>query len=284
MATSFPEFGRLPPEIRRLIWNFTLRDGPALCLFGWRWYVQFVDSRNEMEEFEGVDRRSHVEVPMPAALFVCREAREAVHAWMAARNVTMRFRDETQGHILVREWDPEQDPVYVPRNRWEEFSNLEEDWETGSAEMGASIKYLAVPAFTGYFSIPTLSSLLDWMPNLRSLYIVWGALPDTRKSKGARPEAGPEGMLYDVEVQPRWEMETEDSEVTSMCVVDPDDGEVSWEEVDMKDFCDEIEQQWALSEVPDSFVTDLGEVKLEMVHVRVKEVGVGGKKAVVGES
>ncbi|KAH8694745.1 hypothetical protein BGZ61DRAFT_532784 [Ilyonectria robusta] len=284
MATSFPEFGRLPPEIRRIIWTFTLRDGPTLCLFGWRWYVQFIDLYNEVEESEGVDRRPYVEVPMPAALFVCREAREAAHAWMAARNVTMRFRDETQGHILVREWDPEQDPVYVPRNKWEDFSNLEEEWdkewENGSAELGAAIRHLAVPAFTGYFSIPTLSSLLDWMPNLRSLYIVWGELPDMRKSKGAQPE----GMLFDVEVQPRWEMENEDSEVTSMCVVDPDDGEVSWEEVDMKDFCDEIEQQWALSEVSETFLTDLGEVKLEMVHVRVKEVGVGGKKAVVGDS
>ncbi|KAF7545090.1 hypothetical protein G7Z17_g9434 [Cylindrodendrum hubeiense] len=284
MATSFPQFDRLPPEIRRLIWDFTLpHDGPALCLYRWRWYAQFVDPYGEINEFEGVDRRAFIEVPMPIALFVCREAREAANAWIAARHLTMRFREETQGDILVREWDRERDPVYVPRNKWEDFCNFDEYWDDGAREMGAAIKHLAVPAFTGYFSIGTLAGLLDWMPNLRTLYIVWAELPAIRKSLAVRPPGGMAGELHDAEVQPRWEMVNEVNEVTSMCVVDPDDGEVSWEEVDLADFIDEIEQHWAISEVPEQFVADNGEVNLKMVHVRIKEVGVALSKATVDE-
>ncbi|KAH7134743.1 hypothetical protein B0J13DRAFT_89252 [Dactylonectria estremocensis] len=281
---SFPQFDRLPPEIRSLVWTSTLAlDGPALYLFSWRWYVQFVDQDGEMDEFEGVDRRVYIEVPLPEALFVCREARQAAQAWMAANNLTMRFRDETQGHILVREWDRERDPLYVSRDKWEEFVSLEENWADGVEAMGESIHQLAVPAFTAYYSIDTIASLLDLMPNLHTLYIVWAGLPALRRSEAGRPPAGPEGVLYEAVVQPRWETEPEDGDVTSMCVVDQDDGRVSWEEIDLADYIDEIQQQWLLSEVPDGFLSDKGEVNLKMVHVRAKQVGVGNRQAAVVE-
>lgn len=279
METSFPQFERLPPEIRRLIWDATLPiddDGPALCLFGWRWYIQFFDANNEMEEFKGVDHQPYIQVPMPAAVFVCREAREVVGPWMVKRNLTMRLREETQGHILVREWDREKDPVYVSLDLWEEFKSLQEDWDDGIEELGASITHLALPAFTAYFSIETLSILLEWMPNLLCLYIIWGELPVPRTSRIARPPNAPEGHRYEVEVQPRWELEAEDSEMVKMCSRDPNNGKLAFDpEEELAGYKDDMEQQWSISEVPEQFVDDeIGALDLSLDHMKLKERGV----------
>ncbi|KAK7418110.1 hypothetical protein QQZ08_011397, partial [Neonectria magnoliae] len=255
MENSFPRFGRFPPEIRRLIWEATLPvddDEPTLCLFGWRWYMQFLDASHEMEEFQGVDHTPYIQVPLPAAVFVCREAREVVVPWIARRNLTMRLRDETQGHVLVREWDRERDPVYVSLHAWDDFKALHQDWDTGVEELGASIVHLALPAFTAYFSIETLASLLGWMPNLRSVSVIWGELPVPRSSETARPPTAPEDLRYEVQVQPRWELEAEDGEMVQLCSRDPGGGGmVLAPPEELAGYRDDMEEQWVVCEVPE---------------------------------
>ncbi|KPM39131.1 hypothetical protein AK830_g7414 [Neonectria ditissima] len=264
MATSLPQFGRFPAEIRRLIWDATLPvdDEPALRLFDWRWYLQFVNANRMMSKVNNVDHRSYVQVAMPAAIFVCREARDAVDRWRIKRGLTMRLRHETQGHILVREWDRSRDPVYVPLDAWDEFKCFRGDWLEGAAEggveeLGASIEHLALPAFTAYFSIPTLAELLEWMPNLRGLHVVWGELPAARAS----------------EVQPRWELKAEDGEMVKMCVRDPVGGGLMLERAEeLAGYDEDMEEQWAIREVPEQFVDEeTGGFGLDMRHVRLKK-------------
>ncbi|CAH0054637.1 unnamed protein product [Clonostachys solani] len=263
-APVFTCFPQLPLELRNLIWNETMpSDGPVMYPFGDH-FVHYAAHP------AGSTAPLMVQLPMPPAVFVCREARRAVERWMASVNGWLYFRRETQGHIMVRAWNEETDVLYAPRPKWRFFSGgmFEEAPEEGSVyhRVYARVRNLALPAFTAYYSQTGLVAAMELAKNLTAVHVVWGPLPEVRAS--AAEEAFP-----DAAVQPRWAVEVEDSEVVRMCVTDNDNpGITTWETGELEDWMYELEGELALREdIPEEYVDDeRGQISLPFLSVRLK--------------
>ncbi|CAI6101277.1 unnamed protein product [Clonostachys chloroleuca] len=263
-APVFTCFPKLPLELRDVIWNETMPsdDGPVMYPFG----DHFINYTTQPAESA---QPLMVQIPMPPALFVCREARRVAERWMASVNGWLHFRRETQGHIAVRAWNEETDLLYIPRPKWRLFSAgmFEEAPEEGSIyeRMYARVRNLALPAFTAYYSLASLVSAMDLAPNLTAVHVVWGPLPNVRAS-------APGEALEEAAVQPRWAVEVEDSEVVRMCCHDERSGVTTWETGELEDWMYELHQEMALQEdIPEQYIDDEKDVvKLPFRPVRLK--------------
>lgn len=266
-CSVFTCFPRLPAELRRQIWIEALpEDGPAVYLYSWRWALKHEDPDGERALHDGLDRERHVQVcGVPEAVFVNREARGAVAEWAHARGYTMRFREETQGHCIVRLWDPERDVLYVGRDQWDEFCDHPYDGTPWAMDMAASIRHLALPAFTAYYSYEELGvHLFHHMPNLASLSVVWSRVPKLRLSRDRQRPAAREPYA---EVQPRWELEeiADRDEPVTLAALDHTDGSMIYEEGHLAEWMEEIETEMALLDLPEHLVDqELGEMTLTL--------------------
>ncbi|POR36667.1 Uncharacterized protein TPAR_03129 [Tolypocladium paradoxum] len=262
-TTVFTRFPQLPAELRRQIWFEALpNDGPAVYLYNWRWRLKYEDPGGEQALHDGIDRERYVEVcSVPEVAFVNREARAAVGEWARARGYTMRFREETQGHCIIRPWDLQRDMLYVGRDQWETFCEHPYD-ETPYGDMAASIRHLAIPAFTAYYSCEELGEhLFHYMPNLASLSAVWGKVLEPRLSRDSQRPARRLELLAEApddyaEVQPRWELEdiTDRGEPVTLAALDHTDGSMIYEEGDLDEWMQEIEMEMATLNLPEHVV------------------------------
>ncbi|KAM5345762.1 hypothetical protein ACJ41O_011623 [Fusarium nematophilum] len=296
----FHSFNKLPTELREMIWHLTLpdQDSGSIYPFSWRWYFPRLKPSPHFPGFENLRRRPpRIQVPMPEVFFVSRESRKVASRWLASHeHLSMHFREETQGHILVRDMDPHRDALYVPREAWEHFQDLlpraddrlgdDETEEEADERLFGSIRKLALPSFTAYYSISTLAVMLERMHNLEAIYVVWDTLPKIRKSCSGgntlgrallgdnyTEEAGPKVGNEVAEVQPRWEAAgfPDLDEEVRMHHPDPD-GEDFVEVGELQEWVDEMDSMWMTTEVEGDLVDDEGKLKVPRIHVRVREV------------
>ncbi|KAF4443725.1 hypothetical protein FALBO_17252 [Fusarium albosuccineum] len=291
MDQTFDLFPKLPSEIRRLIWYHTLPEEPdkgTIYQFDLRWALGFMTTQPGdpvVPELEALRAPPLVQVTMPTAFFVCREARAVADLWLKRqKELSIRFREETQGHIIVREYDPERDAMYVGRDMWDEFLGLMEgDWRDRNSQrrMWKSIKNLALPAFTAYYSISNLAFVLRWAKNLQNIYVIWDKLPKKRQvTRMRRPEpgeedAGPQPFKATADIQPRWDISSypDIDDTVRMLHEDPDTGREFVEEADLEEWVFDMDGVWMTTELEPRLVDDEGELKIPRVNVKVREVG-----------
>ncbi|WAO89173.1 Hypothetical protein NCS54_00655500 [Fusarium falciforme] len=264
---QFHLFSKLPKELRSRIWEATCQDNGTLHTFGDRWLMHYL--------VPGMPP-APIQMPTPVALFVCYESRKVAHRWIKENKATKQFRDpednEALGMTLIREFDRDRDMLYVPRDSWYDFvEHMERDYEAGgNRPLCGDIGYLAVPAFTAYYSIPNLACIMAWARNLRAIYVVWDDLPRD-------PDSIPDEERDDVagvDVHPRVEIVSSPSpgETVRMKHVDTDTEREFVEEAELEEWMDEMNDVWATTEVDEDMVDDEGCVKMPRINVRVAEI------------
>ncbi|KHN99206.1 uncharacterized protein MAM_02904 [Metarhizium album ARSEF 1941] len=289
---SFHAFARLPAELRHQVYMEHLRplNPPTVYLYSKNLVLRYLDPEGEDERYAGISHEPLVQVRIPALAHVDAEARGATMSWARSEGISLRFRRETNGHVFCRRWDPARDALYVSRDKWEEFCEL--PWESAGVEgMASSVRHLALPAFTAYYSFGELGGyLMSWFTGLEVLSSVWGGLPDlaysrTRTVPGTRRRTGTGTGTDDdrtdtdtdtdtgvdpvtgdweeriaAEVQPVWELVRETGDVVDMCVKDPLDGTESLERGELGVWMDELTDAFLTVELPDH-VYDVEEEK-----------------------
>lgn len=291
--TAFHAFPRLPTELRRLIYLDYLAplNPPTVYLYNKNLVLRYLDPEGEDERYAGISHEPLVQVNLPILVHVNSEARSVTMSWARSQNISLRFRKETKGHIFARPWDPVRDALYVSRDKWEEFCELPWDQE-GVEEMAATVRHLALPAFTAYYSFTEVGGfLMPWFTSLEVVSSVWGPLPDlvysqTRRvpgrlhrqnllataaaaggtdddgtDTGVDPMTGDREERIAAEVQPVWRLVRETEDVVRMCVRDPLDDSVSWEEGELDMWMEELEEELLTAELPDH-VYDADEQRL----------------------
>lgn len=279
MATDFPRFMRLPEEIRRMIWREAIPpDADMLIPF---------------EPFRAGGRPAEaypVPLPVPTALLPATSESHAVaQEWMRSRGTR---RDPTT-RLVSRPVDWAGDMLYVPRETKNEMDKMAFDilvnGETeGEESVLAQVRFLALPAFTAYYSHEWLVSVAEVMPRLEKVYVVWGVLPSWKeagKMNCWRAVEIPleEGSDGDEEEDDEDGGEDTDSEEgyargpkVSMCHEDPRSGKVFMEEGKLEMWMDEIDMQLSITEVGDIFASrfvdeDQATITLGFVPVRMEQ-------------
>lgn len=248
-TASFDRFAQLPLELRRLIWSATLPEDDLPTIHHYGWMAEARYDKALLHEVTSLP----VQVPLPELFFVSREARDVARLWATKHDYTIRYRGQTRGHILVREWQPEKDALYVARRDWDEFLELRD----GLRHLGSAIRHLAVPSFTGYYSSNAIAYLMEFTPNLRTVSVIWNTLPDA-KSK-----------VNEDTVQPRWELEEDWTQMGQMVTEDPVDGTREMEEGDVQEWMEEIEDALSVEEIPEHSVDpETGEMLVSFLPVR----------------
>lgn len=200
----------------------------------------------DLEEFEpgnpfGQERIWDDEVVIPVylahILLVDREARDFTLLWLKKHNIrltrnTIRPGEITTGFVptedgrlpYTRKYDPERDHLYVDRRYWRRFCDRlqmgdmmarseygadDEDENDPVHDIGATIKNLALPAFTMYQSVGVVGNILEYLPNIRQIACIWGDLPPKEwqptiayetVQRGGKPKTEVTNVLL-----PRWD-------------------------------------------------------------------------------
>lgn len=259
MGSSFPQFSKLPPEVRIAIWEAALPSDktPGLYTYNKQRLSNTVEERRE-----ALAQQHRLRVPSPACYNACKEARQVVNHWIRRNKVERYYHEKTKDVVLERPFDADRDLFYVPQDRWqlflidimEELDENEAEDEASAAHIIYSIKHLALPAFTAYYSISNLCAMLDWTKQLETLYVVWEELP---KLKG----------IWEIASYPG------PDETVNMYHFDERTSRDFLEEAILGEWFDEMEDMWATSEVnPDFWDEDAEKLKIPHIHIRVKEV------------
>ncbi|KAG6039904.1 hypothetical protein E4U41_001811 [Claviceps citrina] len=260
--TTFSQFGRLPTEIRDLVWREFLAayDQPTLYLYNKNFFLRHLDPKGEDERYAGMSHTPLVEVGSLPSLLVSSESRSATLRWARARGISLRWRAETRSHVLARAFDGARDVLYVSHDKWKEFRELSLESD-GLEETTAQVRHLALPGSMVYYSY--LNSFIEVgyytgrFSGLRTLLSVRGALPELQYARtrrvvsrrrqdededeedddddgtdtGVDPATGEVEERIAAELQPRWVLEEETAEVVRIRGWDPLDGsetELRW--------------------------------------------------------
>ncbi|PYI32273.1 hypothetical protein BP00DRAFT_473308 [Aspergillus indologenus CBS 114.80] len=232
MATSgFPSFSRLPPEIRRMIWNAALPDPISNPLFFWRrielciWSLDdkdddYSDYSDDDYDDDWVPRlidpeemgAFSEEIPL---LEVNKEAHRVAQAWIQRQSDNYTIPPD-HNTIAVRCFKPQRDIVFCPNAKWKDFLKevslvyiaLSITRSGRKLNRDHLIRRVALPqqllADSEYAALPELfrKGLQMWC---RDLYIVVDA-PATLR------EFVPNGP-----VRPNWELEVLDDFPRASC-------------------------------------------------------------------
>ncbi|KAM0429000.1 hypothetical protein ACHAPT_006804 [Fusarium lateritium] len=264
---QFHPFSKLPKELRYRIWEYTLpQDNGVLHTYGDSWLMHY--------SVPGMPPPS-IKVPTPVALFVCYESRAVAHRWIKENKATKQFHDpegdnDAPGMTLVRELDRDRDALYVTHDTWHDFiDNIVRDYnETDDGPLCNDIRYLAIPAFTAYYSIQNLAFVMGCTKKLKAIYVVWDDLP---RDPYSLPD---EESQTGVDVQPRVEIVSSPypGETVSLKQVSTDTAREFVETGELGEWMDEMDEVWATTEVDEDMVTDEGEVRIPRINVRVAEI------------
>ncbi|KAJ6441773.1 Autophagy-related protein [Purpureocillium lavendulum] len=218
-ARAFHCFSRLPAELRRKIWVEALlaADRPTVYLYTWRWALPALAPEpgsghglpGDPSRYATVQERDRLvaAASAPAVAYVNSEARDIAQVWMRSRGMEVRRSTATKrkggkgygsehlgaDKVLVRAWDAERDALYVGRDQWDSFveilfEDMEAAEEHGGELLGPCIRHLVLPAWVAYYSYETLSTLLETMPRIETLSVVWGrTLPKLRQAACETP-------------------------------------------------------------------------------------------------
>lgn len=203
--SRFSPFPRLPPELRNRLWRESLPDKDRPALFPYKegcWCPYWAQDGDEKYQFdEGYDNvyfefrqemLDPIQVDVPLAS-VNREARSIALAWAAEQGI------ELSGQSLIRRCQRSHDAMYIPHDKWSDF--LEEPYERRSqpdlegrtVSSGLTITQVAVPEELIRAQPDSLADLLDWLEQVRRVYIIVGEQPDFQKDEGK-------------ETVPRWQV------------------------------------------------------------------------------
>ncbi|KAM0556006.1 hypothetical protein ACHAPJ_005987 [Fusarium lateritium] len=123
-----------------------------------------------------------IEVPVPTAYRVCREARSLVERWINKNKFEWYYRANTKNHVLIRTFDADRDLLYVAPYRWNSFirhlSNSDDaEQRARVAHAMASIKHLALSALVAYYDLSMVVNFLPLAKNLETIYVIWDEVP-----------------------------------------------------------------------------------------------------------
>ncbi|KAF4993299.1 hypothetical protein FGRMN_6566 [Fusarium graminum] len=261
MSTLFPQFPKLPLEVRAAIWEAAIPSKAGIYM-----YNKQRPSDSSEERAQELKQQHHIQAPDHTGPYynACKEARQAVQYWLKKNKIESHYQEETKSSILSRDFDADLDLFYIPRERWqtflidvmEELDENENDTEdrASAAHIVSNIKHLALPAFTAYYSISNLAALLDWTKKLETIYVVWDELP---KIEG----------VWDIASYP------DPEDTVSIHHFDERTGRDFKEEGTLEEWYDEMEDMWSTSEInPEFWDEDEEKLKVPHIHVRVKEV------------
>ncbi|KAM3538999.1 hypothetical protein ARSEF1564_008080 [Beauveria bassiana] len=186
-------------------------------------YAEAEDFYADMGEFEPGnpytqepvwDDEVVIPVYVPPLLLVNREARDITLRWLAKHDIqllrtTIAKNEINTGFTLTedglppytRKYDPERDHLYVDRRFWRRFCDRiymphmmapldsddpeeQQQQQESVLDIGKTIKYLALPAFTVYQSVDTFAEILQFLPNIKQVACIWNDLP----TKDWKPE------------------------------------------------------------------------------------------------
>ncbi|KAF5017093.1 hypothetical protein F66182_11031 [Fusarium sp. NRRL 66182] len=263
---------KLAPEVRAAIWEATLPDDVnALYFYNMDWWTQQIKpgstgaSKMSTEGHESHGRRpARIQVPIPVAYNVCTESRKVVELWMRRREIEWFYRQDTGGHVLVRPFDAERDILYVARHHWNDFCNHIWVADPGVQDRTvASIRHLALSAYTSHHSIGDMAALLSRARNLETIYVIWDSLPRAHLMlKPMRP--GPGTIKVHAPVQPRWEVFLcpEAGDAVGMHELDPETGLDAVEGGGLGELADEMSSEDE---------EDSEKLRIPQIHVKARK-------------
>ena len=195
--SSFPLFPSLPSELRNQIWRDALpdMDRPALCVYRkgcWcpkQLQIPYPYGGSDLFLVFDHDLLAPIMIAIPL-IFVNREARDIALGWVREQGIEMRFREETQGHIFVRRFNPKQDALYVPPHKWDDFCSEPtlRMFEPDLIEQGigdwAEVTRIALPEDTVINDCGSLVEIIGFFRCLEVLLIMVNSPSDLQAEDG----------------------------------------------------------------------------------------------------
>ncbi|OJJ35942.1 hypothetical protein ASPWEDRAFT_28536 [Aspergillus wentii DTO 134E9] len=214
-AATFPLFPNLPAELRNQIWQDALPDEIGQALYYYKtgcWCPRRLTEADEEFDPENDElnlafefrheRLGDVEIEVPL-FFVNREARGLALAWIQEQGLRMHLDKETQSIRFWRQFDPRQDTLYVPRDKYipfliEPIDRMEEPDLLGKnvKNPGPYFTRIAVPEALLQDVQAQLAEILDpdyW--TLETVFVVVNDQPGLQTDDNTK-------------VQRRWEIES----------------------------------------------------------------------------
>ncbi|KAM0556007.1 hypothetical protein ACHAPJ_005988 [Fusarium lateritium] len=270
-----PQFSDLPPELRHNLWEAVLPElTEAIYIFNSDWAVQFFPQEHPVHVSPRPCLPARIQVPIPEICMVCREARAVVEKWMRKNKLEWYFRHETQGHIIVREFDVQRDILFVPRREWTPFVayNVDEHDEDGMRRLRNNLVNVAVSAYTAFDSISEIAAILEDAPAFKKLFVIWNDLPQPHK---ILYRADDQECEADAPVQPRWEIASYPKlgETVHMHRLDFNVYEDAWEKGVLRDWVVKMDTTWRIVAHDTDLVDEhTGDVKVPRINATVMEV------------
>lgn len=194
------------------------------------------DPENPYGQERAWDDEVVIAVYTPPLVLVNREARSVALRWLEKHDIQLNrntiVKDEINTGFIpnkdglppyTRKYDPERDHLYVDRRYWRRFCDRlqmphmmapddnghADEEEDPVHDIGETIKYLALPAFTMYQSVGVVGNILEFLPNIQQIACIWGDLPDKEwkprivyetVQRGGKPKTQVTNVLL-----PRWD-------------------------------------------------------------------------------
>lgn len=213
-SSIFSLFSSLCPELRTQIWRDALPDGIGPALYSYKkgcWcprrliesdegYDPNNDELNLNLEFRH-DLLDNIQYHV-SLVFVNREARGIAMAWVRQQGLKIQPREDRQGLVFVRSFDPMHDALYIALDRWEDFLNehydrqAEPDLLLKLVNVVTNITYIAVPEALLRSETSSLNEMIWLFSRIEVLFIIVDAPPDLQCADN------------DIKVQRRWELES----------------------------------------------------------------------------
>jgi hypothetical protein len=172
MAQTFTLFGRLPLELRLMIWRFALPDDEpeVFILRG-----VHMPSGNEEEPPEAMT----VDTAFPALMHTCRESRDFV-----LRRGGLRFRPcpEAGCDSPFRDFRPELDTVFWNEDLYDPLWSYVDNTDA-HARWLSQLRHLAIPSSTSLIGQHTTECVIEHCPELQTFSVVF---PDSET--GGKPQ------------------------------------------------------------------------------------------------
>ncbi|KAF4970468.1 hypothetical protein FSARC_2487 [Fusarium sarcochroum] len=235
-----PRFSDLPPELRHDLWQTTLPEiTDAIYMFNGDWAEQFFPPRaNQVRVSPRPCLPARIQVPIPEAYMVCREARA----------------------VVEREWT----------TFWG-FCVDSGDFDS-MRRLRKNLVNVAIPAYTAFDSIGELADLVEVAPKIKKIFFIWNDLPQPHK---IQYRADNQDCEADAPVQPRWEIASfpKLGETVHMHRLDFNMMEDSWEKGVLRDWVMEMDRVWrAVTANTDLVDEHTGELKVPRVNATVMEM------------
>ncbi|RAL07940.1 uncharacterized protein BO97DRAFT_408674 [Aspergillus homomorphus CBS 101889] len=178
---AFPQFSRLPAELRIQIWNDSLPDKLGRPIYPWRegcwhWIYPNSDREDVMPELEfGCKLLDNVRLEVPQ-FFVSCEARMVVTKWVQRQGLRIMFDRERQSLAIVRGFDSNHDTLYVSSDDWVHFT-LEphdriEELDQFIRIPTPAVKHIALPEELLANSAGLFHDLFDHFRHIQTVFVV----------------------------------------------------------------------------------------------------------------